>query len=42
MPINKKHSIGELMSIVRTVPMKRRERVTFEYVLLKGVTDDPR
>lgn len=42
MPINKKHSIGEVMSVVRSVPLKKRERVTFEYVLLKGVTDEPR
>jgi 23S rRNA (adenine2503-C2)-methyltransferase len=26
---------------VRSVPLKKRERVTFEYVLLKGVTDEP-
>ena len=42
MPINKKHSIGDLMAVVRSLPLKKRERVTFEYVLLKGVTDEPR
>jgi 23S rRNA (adenine2503-C2)-methyltransferase len=42
MPINKKHSIGEIMAIVRALPLPKRERVTFEYVLLKGVTDEPR
>jgi len=41
MPINKKHSIGDLMAVVRSLPLKKRERVTFEYVLLKGVTDEP-
>jgi 23S rRNA (adenine2503-C2)-methyltransferase len=41
MPINKKHSIGDLMAVVRALPLKKRERVTFEYVLLAGVTDEP-
>jgi 23S rRNA (adenine2503-C2)-methyltransferase len=41
MPINDRFSIGELMRIVRDLPLKKRERVTFEYVLLKGVTDEP-
>jgi len=41
MPINKKHPIGDLMGVVRSLPLKKRERVTFEYVLLKGVTDEP-
>src|SRR5205807_9846543 len=41
MPINERFSIGELMQIVRDLPLKKRERVTFEYVLLKGVTDEP-
>ncbi len=29
------------MDAVRTVPLRSRERVTFEYVLLGGVTDRP-
>jgi 23S rRNA (adenine2503-C2)-methyltransferase len=29
------------MGVVRALPLKKRERVTFEYVLLKGVTDEP-
>ena len=41
MPINDRFSIGELMNVVRSLPLKKRERVTFEYVLLKGVTDEP-
>jgi 23S rRNA (adenine2503-C2)-methyltransferase len=42
MPVNKRHPIGEIMEKVRALPLRRRERVTFEYVLLKGVTDEPR
>ncbi len=39
MPINKKYPIAQLLEAVRRFPLKHRQRVTFEYVLLKGVTD---
>jgi 23S rRNA (adenine2503-C2)-methyltransferase len=39
MPINRKYPIEELLETVRRFPLKHRQRVTFEYVLLKGVTD---
>ena len=39
MPINRKYPIEELLNVVRNFPLKHRQRVTFEYVLLKGVTD---
>jgi 23S rRNA (adenine2503-C2)-methyltransferase len=41
MPINRKWPIGELVEAVRKVPLRPRERVTFEYVLLDGATDRP-
>jgi 23S rRNA (adenine2503-C2)-methyltransferase len=41
MPINRKYPIRELLQAVRRFPLKHRQRVTFEYVLLKGVTDSP-
>jgi 23S rRNA (adenine2503-C2)-methyltransferase len=41
MPINRKYPIEELLEVVRRFPLKHRQRVTFEYVLLKGVTDSP-
>jgi 23S rRNA (adenine2503-C2)-methyltransferase len=41
MPINRKYPIEELIQAVRRFPLKHRQRVTFEYVLLKGVTDTP-
>jgi 23S rRNA (adenine2503-C2)-methyltransferase len=41
MPINRKYPIEELIQAVRRFPLKHRQRVTFEYVLLKGVTDSP-
>jgi len=39
MPINRKYPIERLLAAVRRFPLKHRQRVTFEYVLLRGVTD---
>jgi 23S rRNA (adenine2503-C2)-methyltransferase len=39
MPINRKYPIEDLIEAVRRFPLKHRQRVTFEYVLMKGVTD---
>jgi len=39
MPINRKFPIEQLLETVRSFPLKHRQRVTFEYVLLKDVTD---
>jgi 23S rRNA (adenine2503-C2)-methyltransferase len=39
MPINRKYPIEDLIEAVRRFPLKHRQRVTFEYVLLKGITD---
>ena len=39
MPINRKYPIEQLLDAVRRFPLKHRQRVTFEYVLLKDVTD---
>jgi 23S rRNA (adenine2503-C2)-methyltransferase len=39
MPVTRKWAIGDLMDAVRKVPLRARERVTFEYVLLGGVND---
>jgi len=41
-PINKKYPIAELMEAIRTYPgLNNSRRVTFEYVMLKGVNDSP-
>ncbi len=39
MPITRKWSIAEVIEAVRQVPLRQKERVTFEYVLLGGVND---
>ena len=41
MPINRKWNIEAVMGAVRRIKLRTRERVTFEYVLLGGVTDQP-
>ena len=41
MPINRKWPIEAVVDAVRTVKLRPRERITFEYVLLAGVTDQP-
>ncbi len=41
MPINRKWKIEAVLDAVRRVKLRPRERVTFEYVLLGGVTDQP-
>jgi 23S rRNA (adenine2503-C2)-methyltransferase len=41
MPINRKWPIESVMNVVRRVKLRPRERITFEYVLLGGVTDRP-
>ena len=40
MPITKKWTIEKLMAALRDFPLRNRERLTFEYVLLGGVNDD--
>lgn len=39
MPVTKKYSLTELLNACRAYPLKPRERITFEYVLLKDIND---
>jgi 23S rRNA (adenine2503-C2)-methyltransferase len=39
MPINRKWNLEQLMAAARDFPVRSRERITFEYVLLNGVND---
>jgi 23S rRNA (adenine2503-C2)-methyltransferase len=41
MPLNRKFNLAELMKAAREFPLRARERLTFEYVLLAGVNDGP-
>jgi 23S rRNA (adenine2503-C2)-methyltransferase len=40
MPINQKWNLAMLMQAARDFPLRNRERITFEYVLLDSVNDD--
>ena len=41
MPVNRKYSLNKLLACCRALPLPRRKRITFEYVLLRGVNDAP-
>jgi 23S rRNA (adenine2503-C2)-methyltransferase len=40
-PINRKYGLQDLLDACRRFPLRRRSRITFEYVLLKDVNDTP-
>lgn len=42
MPINRKWNLRMLIAAARAFPLRNRERITFEYVLLDGVNDQTR
>jgi 23S rRNA (adenine2503-C2)-methyltransferase len=39
MPITRKYHLRDLLDVCRTYPLRPWEKLTFEYVLLKGVND---
>lgn len=39
MPLNRKWNLEKLIAAARDFPLRNRERITFEYVLLDGVND---
>ncbi|HEY1719744.1 MAG TPA: 23S rRNA (adenine(2503)-C(2))-methyltransferase RlmN [Magnetospirillaceae bacterium] len=41
MPINKKYPLAELFAALREYPTNNARRITFEYVMLKGINDSP-
>jgi 23S rRNA (adenine2503-C2)-methyltransferase len=41
MPINRRYPLGELRAALQRFPLRPRERITIEYVLLAGVNDSP-
>ena len=40
-PVNRKYTLKELIDVCKRFPVRKRSRVTFEYVLLDGVNDTP-
>ncbi|MCK5236878.1 MAG: 23S rRNA (adenine(2503)-C(2))-methyltransferase RlmN [Deltaproteobacteria bacterium] len=41
MPINDKYPLNKLIAALRAYPLKKREAITIEYVLIKDVNDTP-
>lgn len=41
MPINRQYPLESLLQSLRDFPLPPRRRITFEYVLLKGINDGP-
>ena len=39
MPVNRKYPIAELLDACRSFKMKPRNKITFEYILIKGIND---
>ena len=40
-PLNRKYGIADVIEACKRFPLKRRNRITFEYVMLDGVNDSP-
>jgi len=40
-PINRKYGVSDIIDACKRFPLKKRSRITFEYVLLAGVNDSP-
>ena len=40
-PPNKKYPLAAILEACRRFPLKKRSRITFEYVMLDGVNDTP-
>ena len=39
MPVNRKYPVSDLLECCRSLPVPRRKRITFEYLLISGVND---
>ncbi|MBZ4672673.1 23S rRNA (adenine(2503)-C(2))-methyltransferase RlmN [Deferribacterales bacterium Es71-Z0220] len=39
MPVNNKYPIKTLLTDIKKLPLQKRKRITFEYVMLKGIND---
>lgn len=39
MPVNRKYPVSQLLDCCRSLPLPRRKRVTFEYLLIRGLND---
>jgi 23S rRNA (adenine2503-C2)-methyltransferase len=40
-PLNRKYGVADIIAACKRFPLRRRSRITFEYVMLAGVNDSP-
>lgn len=40
-PLNKKYGVADIIAACQRFPVRKRSRITFEYVMLSGVNDSP-
>jgi len=40
-PVNRKYGLEDILAAARRFPARRRNRITFEYVMLAGINDTP-
>ncbi len=41
MPVNRRYPLNKVLSLCRNFPLRRRIRITFEYVMVEGINDSP-
>jgi 23S rRNA (adenine2503-C2)-methyltransferase len=41
MPINRRYPLKKILEACRIFPLRRRARITFEYVMIEGINDSP-
>jgi 23S rRNA (adenine2503-C2)-methyltransferase len=39
MPVNRRYPLNRVLTLCRNFPLRRRIRITFEYVLVEGIND---
>jgi len=41
MPVNRKHPLAELLAACADYSLRKKQKITFEYLLIKGINDSP-
>ena len=41
MPVNRRYPLNKILRLCKNFPLRPRSRITFEYVLVKGINDSP-
>jgi 23S rRNA (adenine2503-C2)-methyltransferase len=41
MPVNRRYPLNKILKLCENFPLRPRSRITFEYVLVKGINDSP-